>query len=199
MFFGDRLLIYYKIISSVSFVLLRLWPTCIHCYLKICHCCHRTNDIQYQLAAIGVASDINDLIYSPFVDVCFLLPYPTVHVKNTCTYDKNENSHQRQWCNTEVIQISTCSWNTASRYRIHTWNRTWKSGESAKKSDIYDLGILEFEDEKVWTNNIGEKKEQRRLNQSLWDCHWKGSLTVGEFLWISTERGHFETQGYKLF
>jgi len=31
-----------------------------------------------------------------------------------------------------------------------------------------------------WTNNPGEKKEQRRLNRNLSDYYWKGNNAVGK-------------------
>lgn len=74
------------------------------------------------------------------------------------------------------------SWNTS----ITPETGHEKTGDSAKKSLKNYLGIQGFElsgkDEKVWTNNIGEMKGQRRLNRSQLDYYWKGSLQWERFV-----------------
>src|SRR6218665_4057077 len=81
-----------------------------------------------------------------------------------------------------------------------------KIGETAKKSHKNDSRLQVFKlrgkVDKVWANNTGEKKEQRRLNRSLYDYYWKGI----DIEWETRER-FFElapskvTRGhrYKLF
>src|SRR6218665_1165401 len=72
----------------------------------------------------------------------------------------------------DKVTICTCtdhwlghSWNTASRYGIHTLNRTWKTGTSTKKSHTNDSELQGFElrGEKVWTNNTGESRHRGDL------------------------------------
>jgi len=62
-----------------------------------------------------------------------------------------------------------------TQYCIQVWNPYLETGhgtsrESAKKSHKNDPGLQGFElqgkVEKVWTNNTGEKEEQRRLNRN---------------------------------
>lgn len=51
-----------------------------------------------------------------------------------------------------------------------------------RDQDYKDVDYTCKKVEKIWTNNLGERENQRRLGQSLQDYYWRGSTTVRELL-----------------
>ena len=77
--------------------------------------------------------------------------FPTVTANQIRKDSRDKDTMQLEYC------IEVC--------HIHTWSRTWKNWKKCTK-ELQKWFRIWRKDENVWTNNIGKKKEQRRLNLS---------------------------------